>query len=383
MSNDFVGAILQIAQDKGLSREVVIDAIETALTATYKRTIGPSPDVRVRINDRTGELRVLCTKRVVIDVSDSTTEVSLKDAQNLPTRPGIGELVDVEIKGAGSDLGRIAAQTARQVIMQKINDAERDRLFEEYVGRTDDIVTGIISRHEGRGYVLDVDKVEAVLAPNEQVQSEQYRIGQRLKVYVLDVQKVPRGMVLNVSRTHRNLVKRLFELEVPEVFAGTVEIKAVARDAGIRTKVAVAARQDGIDPVGACIGQRGIRIQNVVNELQGEKVDVTQWSADSRSFVAYALRPATVLSVTIAEQEKTAVVVVPDRELSLAIGKDGQNARLSARLTGWKIDIKKASDVGLPPNAPPLVLSTSPEPSRPASKRPSARSKQAGAAPAS
>jgi N utilization substance protein A len=300
--------------------------------------------VHVRLNEQTGEFRIFAEKRVVIDVDDPRTEISLKEAQALPKRPNIGETVEVEIDKP-QDFGRIAAQTARQVIMQRINDAERDKLFSELVGRENDLFSGVVQRNEpGRGIILDLGKVEAVLPPSEQAPGEHYRPGQRLKVYMTEINKTPRGLQVSVSRTHRNLVKRLFELEVPEIYTGVVEIKAIARDPGVRTKVAVAARQEGVDPVGACVGQRGVRIQNVVNELNGEKIDVAQWHADPATFVANALRPATVLRVTIDEPAKSATVIVPDRELSLAIGKDGQNARLAARLTGWRIDIKRPLD---------------------------------------
>jgi N utilization substance protein A len=353
MKNDFLTAILQITDEKHLAKDVVIQAIESALTATYKRNLGTVPEVHVRLNEHTGEFRIFAEKKVVIDVEDPRVELSLKDAQELPERVGIGEIVEVEIDRP-QDFGRIAAQTARQVIMQRINDAERDKMYAELVGRENDLYSGVIQRIEpSRGVILDLGKVEAVLPPQEQAPGEHYRVGQRLKVYMMDITKAPRGLQVTVSRTHRNLVKRLFELEVPEIFTGLVEIRAIARDPGVRTKVAVAARQDNVDPVGACVGQRGVRIQNVVNELNGEKIDVAQWHNDPATFVANALRPATVLRVTIDESNKSALVVVPERELSLAIGKDGQNARLAARLTGWRIDIKRPSDQAATEQAAP------------------------------
>lgn len=344
MKNDFLTAILQITDEKHLPKDVVVQAIESALTATYKRNLGLVPDVHVRLNEHTGEFRIFAEKRVVIDVKDPKVEVSLKDAQNLPEKPGLDAVVEIEIEKP-ADFGRIAAQTARQVIMQRINDAERDKLYSELVGHENDLHSGIVQRIEpGRGVILDLGKVEAVLPPQEQAPGEHYRVGQRLKVYMMEIARTTRGLQVTVSRTHRNLVRRLFELEVPEIYTGLVEIKAIARDPGVRTKVAVAARQDNVDPVGACVGQRGVRIQNVVNELNGEKIDVAQWHSDPATFVANALRPATVLRVTIDESAKSALVVVPERELSLAIGKDGQNARLAARLTGWRIDIKRPSE---------------------------------------
>jgi N utilization substance protein A len=344
MKNDFLTAILQITDEKKLSKDVVIQAIESALTATYKRNLGAVPEVRVRLNEHTGEFRIYADKRVVIDVNDPRTEVSLKDAQALPKPAMVGEIVEVEIEKP-QDFGRIAAQTARQVIVQRINDAERDRQFEELAKREHDLVGGVVQRIEqGRGVILDIGKIEAVLPPQEQAVGEHYRANQRLKVLITEIQKSPRGIQVIVSRTHKDLVKRLFELEVPEIYTGAVEIKEIARDPGVRTKVAVHARQENVDPVGACVGQRGVRIQNVVNELNGEKIDVAQWHADPAVYVANALRPAEVLSVKINEADKIATVVVPDKALSLAIGKDGQNARLAARLTRWRIDIKRPSD---------------------------------------
>jgi N utilization substance protein A len=344
MKNDFLTAILQITDEKKLPKDVVIHAIESALTATYKRNLGTVPEVRVRLNEHTGEFRIYADKRVVIEVQDPRTELSLKEAQALPRPAMVGEIVEVEIEKP-HDFGRIAAQTARQVIMQRINEAERDLQFEELAKREHDLVSGVVQRIEqGRGVILDIGKVEAVLPPSEQALGEHYRVNQRLKVLITEIQKTPRGIQVIVSRTHRDLVKRLFELEVPEIYTGAVEIKEIARDPGVRTKVAVHARQENVDPVGACVGQRGVRIQNVVNELNGEKIDVAQWHADPAVYVANALRPAEVLSVKINEVEKIATVVVPDKALSLAIGKDGQNARLAARLTRWRIDIKRPSD---------------------------------------
>lgn len=344
MKNDFLTAILQITDEKGLAKDVVIQAIESALTATYKRNLGPVPEVHVRLNELTGEFRIFADKRVVIDVEDERVEVSLKDAQALPVKPNIGDVVEAEIEKP-QDFLRIAAQTAKQVIKQRIEDAERDSLFADLIGRENDLLNGTVQRFEpSRGVIIDLGKVQAILPPQEQAPGEHYHIGRRINVLMTEITKTTRGLQVTVSRTNRNLVKRLFEREVPEIYTGLVEIKAIARDPGVRTKVAVAARRDDVDPVGACVGQRGVRIQNVVNELNGEKIDVAQWDADPAKFVANALRPATVLSVAIDEPSKSATVVVPERELSLAIGKDGQNARLAARLTGWRIDIKRSAD---------------------------------------
>jgi N utilization substance protein A len=353
--NDFVTAILQITTEKGLAKETVIGAIESALTSTYKRTFGPVPEVHVRLNEQTGEFKVYAEKHVVINVEDPRTQISLKDVErlreHLPTHPHLGDTVEVEVENAPKEFGRIAAQTAKQVIMQRISEAERDRVFDEVSRHQDDIVSGVVQRVEPKGVIVAIHElgdVEATLPPTEHVPGEHYRVGQRLKVYVVEAHKSVRGMQITVSRTHRNLVKRLFELEVPEIRSGAVEIKALAREPGVRTKVAVAARQEHVDPVGSCVGQRGVRIQNVVNELGGEKIDVMAWSTDPAAFIAAALRPANVVHVTIQDGEKKATVVVPDKELSLAIGKEGQNARLAARLTGWHIDIKKASEAAKP-----------------------------------
>jgi N utilization substance protein A len=344
MKNDFLTAILQITDEKKLPKDVVIQAIESALTATYKRNVGPTPEVRVRLNEHTGEFRIYADKRVVIEVADPKTEISLKEARALPKPAMVGDLVEIEVEKP-QDFGRIAAQTARQVIMQRINEAERDRQFDELARREHDLISGTVQRVEtGRGVVVDIGKIEAILPPTEQVSSEHYRSGQRLKVLITEITKTKSGVQVTVSRAHRELVKRLFELEVPEIYTGAVEIKDIAREPGVRTKVAVYARQENVDPVGACVGQRGVRIQNVVNELNGEKIDVAQWHADPAVYVANALRPAEVLGVTIDEATKVATVVVPERALSLAIGKDGQNARLAARLTRWRIDIKRPGE---------------------------------------
>ncbi len=348
MRHDFGTAILQITSEKGLGKEAVIGAIESALTSTYKRTFGQTPEVHVRLNEQTGEFKVYAEKQVVINVEDARTQISLKDVEDRSPRPGIGATVEVEVVDAPREFGRIAAQTAKQVIMQRIGEAERDRVFDAVSRRQDDIVSAVVQRTESKGVILtvaDFGDAEVTMPPAEQVPSEHYRTGQRLKVYVVEAHKTVRAMQITVSRSHRNLVKRLFELEVPEIRSGAVEIKAFAREPGLRTKMAVAARQDNVDPVGSCVGQRGVRIQNVINELNGEKIDVMPWSADPHALIAGALRPATAAHVEVREGEKKATVIVPDRELSLAIGKEGQNARLAARLTGWHIDIKKASDV--------------------------------------
>jgi len=351
MKSDLVTAIRQLTAERDLPVNVIIDAVQEALAATYKRQFGQDPDVRVELDTETGEFHVYAEKKVVIEPTDEANEISLKDAQNYPDSPGLNEMIEVEV--TPPNFGRIAAQTAKQTIIQRIQEAERDLIYEEFANREGEILSGSIERVEPRGMIVNLGKAEAVLPPQEQVPRERYRIGQRLKVYLVKVDRGVRMPQLIVSRSHRGIVRRLFEIEVPEIFSGTVELKAIAREPGSRTKVAVVARQQGVDPVGACVGVRGVRIQNIVNELTGEKIDVVQWDDDSGTFVANALSPAQVLDVEVVEADRRAVVTVPDTQLSLAIGKEGQNARLAAKLTGWRVDIRKHSDVESPDGAAP------------------------------
>jgi N utilization substance protein A len=301
----------------------------------------PTQNIEVKINRNTGRVEVWAEKTVVAKPADIKQEISLTEAKRIKSDAKLGDLILVE--STPQDAGRIAAQTAKQVILQRLHEAEHSAIFEEYAGKSGDIVSGVIQRIEPRQVLIDLGRVEAVLPSNEMMSNERYRIGQRLKVYMVEVAKTPRGPRVIVSRSHPELLKRLFELEVPEVSAGTVEIKSVAREAGFRSKVAVAARQPGIDPVGCCVGLRGIRIQNIVSELSGEKIDVVLWNADPFAFIASSLSPAQIVAVELNKTDGQATVIVPDRQLSLAIGKEGQNARLAAKLTGWRIDIKPAS----------------------------------------
>ncbi len=343
MKNDFIIAITQLAAEKNLPKEIVLEAVELALASAFKKEgQGAGLNVAVKVNAGTGDMNVYAQKTVVEEVADELTELTVDEAHTYDPLVELGDIVSIEIP-VPPTAGRIAAQTAKQVVMQRLREAEREVVFTEFVGKEGDIVSGIIHRVEPKQIIMDLGKTEAVLPLTEQVKTEHYRIGQRLKVYMMEVFRSGKGPQVVVSRTHRNLVRRLFELEVPEIFNGTVEIKAIAREPGYRSKVAVAARQEGVDAIGACVGLRGIRIQNIINELHGEKIDVVEWYADASVYVAHALSPAPVLSVSINEDEKTATVVVPDRQLSLAIGKEGQNARLAAKLTGWRIDIKSAS----------------------------------------
>ncbi|MGD0765251.1 MAG: transcription termination factor NusA [Dehalococcoidia bacterium] len=341
MKSDFLMAITQLAAEKNLPKEMVLEAVEAALASAYKKDNLATSNVVVRIDRETGLVRVFTQKAIVEEVTDPRTEMSPQEARALKPGAVVGDVIDIET--VAHDSGRIAAQTAKQVVLQRLREAEREVVFEEYSGKEGDIVSGVMQRFEGKNVVIDLGKAEAVLPPNEQVKTEHYRAGQRLKLYLLEVIRSNKGPQVTVSRTHKNLLRRLFELEVPEIFKGTVELRAIAREAGHRSKVAVYSSQEGIDPVGACVGLRGIRIQNIVNELGGERIDVVQWDPDAARFVANALSPAQVVRVTVDEAENTASVVVPDRQLSLAIGKEGQNARLAAKLTGWRIDIRSES----------------------------------------
>ena len=346
LKSDFLTAITQLAAEKNLPKEVVFEAVEAALASAYKKDDLAETHLAVRIDPESGGMRVFAQKTVVEsaeDIEDERTEIVLEEARAIRGNTYVGDTIETEV--FPQNAGRIAAQTAKQVVLQRLREAEREVVFEEYSGKEGDIISGVVHRLEGRHVYIDLGKTEAVLLPSEQVRTEHYRPGQRLKVYLMEVQKANRGPQVAVSRTHRNLLRRLFEMEVPEIFRGTVEIKAIAREPGFRSKVAVYARQEGIDPVGACVGLRGIRIQNIVNELNGERIDVVQWDPDPAAFVANALSPAQVQSVRILEDGLTAESIVADRQLSLAIGKEGQNARLAAKLTGLRIDIKSLSAV--------------------------------------
>jgi N utilization substance protein A len=362
-TNDFLGAITLLAAEKNLPKEVVFEAVEAALASAYKKDALADLNLIVKIDGGTGAFRTFAQKTVVAEaenIEDDKNEITLEDAKQISPNTYVGDLIEIEV--FPQNAGRIAAQTAKQVVLQRLREAEREVVFEEYSGKEGDIISGVVHRLEARHVYIDLGKAEAVLLPSEQVRTEHYRPGQRLKVYLLEVQKANRGPQVAVSRTHKNLLRRLFELEVPEIFRGSVEIKAIAREPGFRSKVAVYSRQEGIDPVGACVGLRGIRIQNVVNELNGERIDVVQWDPDPSQFVSNALSPAQVHSVRILPDGATAEVVVGDRQLSLAIGKEGQNARLAAKLTGLRIDIKSLSSVEEETSEEPtLQMSAEPE----------------------
>lgn len=341
MKSDFVLAITQLAAEKNLPQDVVIKAVENALVSAYRKdSFTANQNIAVRINPGSGTVQVWAEKVVVDEPQDLRQEMSLAKAREIKPDIEIGDTIEVE--DTPHNAGRIAAQTAKQVILQRLHEAEHTAIYEEYADKTGEVLTGVVRRFDHRQIYVDLGRTEAVLPPVEQMHNDRYRVGQRIKVYVLDIAQTPRGPQVIVSRTHRGLLQRLFDLEVPEIGSGVVEIVAVAREAGFRSKIAVAARQEGIDPVGCCVGLRGIRIQSIVNELNGEKIDVVMWSADTRSFITSALSPARVMDVRINGDAVTAVI--PDQQLSLAIGREGQNVRLAAKLTGWRIDIKSASE---------------------------------------
>ncbi len=343
LNKEFFAAIAQVSSEKGVSKDVVLDSLNAALVSAYKKAYeAEEEDIRVELDPVSAKTTVFRARTVVDGEPSAPTEVSLADAKKQKRTAKLGDEVLTDV--TPENFGRIAAQTAKQVIQQRIRDAERDKMFKEYATRQGDVMLGTIQRVEAnRTVYLDLGKVDvtAVMPPSEQIPGEHYRAGQRVRVLVLEVQKTPRGPIqIIASRANRGFLRRLFELEVPELKNGSVEIKAIAREAGQRSKIAVYAKQSGVDAQGSCIGQRGMRVMNVVNELNGEKIDVVLWDPEAAKFVEHALSPAEVVSVTIEEHDKTAQVIVPERQLSLAIGKEGQNARLAAKLTGWRIDIK-------------------------------------------
>ena len=342
MSSELLDALTALEEQKGISRDVLIEAIEAALVTAYKRNFNQAQNVRVDLNLNTGSMVVYSRKDVVEEVEDERLEISLEDAKLINAAFEIGDIVEQEV--TPRNFGRIAAQTAKQVVTQRVREAERGLIYEEYVDREDDIVNGLIERQDARNIYVTIGRVEAALPVNEQIQGEVYKPQSRIRVYITKVERTTRGPQVIVSRTHPGLLRRLFEMEVPEIFDGTVEIKSIAREAGDRSKISVFAHNDEVDPVGSCVGAKGARVQNIVNELNGEKIDIVEWSEDPVVFVANALSPSKVLDVQVNEEEKSTTVVVPDYQLSLAIGKRGQNARLAAKLTGWKIDIKSETD---------------------------------------
>ncbi|WP_416198000.1 MAG: Transcription termination/antitermination protein NusA [Sporanaerobacter sp.] len=341
MKAEFIEALEEIEKDKGISKDIIFEALEAALISGYKKNFGSSQNVEVEIDKITGDVKVYAAKNVVEQVEDELLEISLEEAKKIDTKYEVDDIVKVEV--TPKDFGRIAAQTAKQVVMQKIKEAEREVIFEEFVNRENEIVTGQIQRISKDIIYVDLGKTEGVLPPSEQIEGEKYQQGDRIKVYIVEVKKTTKGPQIVLSRSHPGLVKRLFELEVPEIQEGIVDIYAISREAGSRTKIAVYSKDKNVDPVGACVGFKGSRVKAIVDELNGEKIDIVVWSKNIEEFIANSLSPSKVLRVEVNEKEKSALVVVPDYQLSLAIGKEGQNARLSAKLTNWKIDIKSES----------------------------------------
>lgn len=342
MSSEFLDALTALEEQKGISREVLVEAIEAALVTAYKRNFNQAQNVRVDLNLENGSMLVFSRKDVVDEVEDDRLQISIDDAKMINPVYEVGDVLEQEV--TPRNFGRIAAQTAKQVVTQRVREAERGLIYEEYIDRTDDIVNGTIERQDARNIYVSLGKVEAALPLNEQIQGEVYKPQSRIRVYITKVERTTRGPQVIVSRTHPGLLRRLFEMEVPEIYEGIVEIKSIAREAGDRSKISVYAHNEEIDAVGACVGAKGTRVQNIVNELNGEKIDIVEWSEDPIEFVANALSPSKVLEVIVDEEEKSTTVIVPDYQLSLAIGKRGQNARLAAKLTGWKIDIKSVTD---------------------------------------
>ncbi|MGE5675112.1 MAG: transcription termination factor NusA [Mycobacterium leprae] len=341
MKAEILEALDDLVRERGITREVLIEAIEAALISAYRRNFGSAQNVRVLFDPKTGDYRVYAQKEIVEQVEDSRLQVSLEEARAKNPGLALGDIFEVEV--TPRDFGRIAAQTAKQVVVQRIREAERGIVFEEYSSREGDIVTGLVLRQDPktRAVYVELSKgVEAILTGNEQIPGERFTEGRHIKAYVIEVKRTTKGPAISISRTHPGLLKRLFELEVPEIHDGVVEVKGISREAGSRSKIAVYSRDEDVDALGACVGMKGQRVQNIVTELQGEKIDVVEWSQDPTVFVQKALSPAKVISVDCEEVGHVARVVVPDYQLSLAIGKEGQNARLAAKLTGWKIDIK-------------------------------------------
>ncbi|WP_433583510.1 transcription termination factor NusA [Paenibacillus amylolyticus] len=341
MSMDFIEAMNELEREKGISKDVLFEAIEAALISSYKRNFNTAQNVRVDMNRNTGIIRVYARKLIVEEVLDSRTEISLPAAREINPHFQLEDIAEIEV--TPRDFGRIAAQTAKQVVTQRIREAERGLIYNAFVDKEEDIVTGVVQRQDLRNIYIDLGKIEAALPLTELMPNEKFVHGDRIKAYITKVENTTKGPQIILSRTHPGLLKRLFELEVPEIFDGVVEIRSVAREAGFRSKIAVHSRNEEVDPVGSCVGPKGMRVQTIVGELRGEKIDIVRFSDQVDEYVANALSPSKVLEVHVFEEEKMARVIVPDYQLSLAIGIKGQNARLAAKLTGWKIDIKSES----------------------------------------
>jgi transcription termination/antitermination protein NusA len=341
MNEDFINALREIEKEKGVSKEIIFEAIESALISSYKKNFGSSQNVIVEIDKETGKSKVFALKEIVEEVQDESSEIDLEQANNIKSSNELGDIIRVEV--TPKDFGRIAAQTAKQVVIQRIKDAERDVIYDEFINRENEIITGLIQRISKNNVFIDLGKTEGILPPIEQIENETYNQSDRLKLLILEVKKTTKGPQIILSRAHPNLIKRLFELEVPEINNGIVEIFSISREAGSRTKIAVYSKDPDVDPLGACVGFKGSRVKAIVDEIGGEKIDIVIWEKNPEIFIANSLSPSDVTKVEIDEKRKSALVVVPDYQLSLAIGKEGQNARLAAKLTNWKIDIKSES----------------------------------------
>lgn len=345
MNEEFVGALRELVKEKGICEDLLFTTIQDALVAAYKKNYANvntnAQNVKVTMDRETGEIGVYAQKVVVDEVYDDVTEISIEEAKAISPRYEVDDVVDLEV--TPKNFGRVAAQLAKQVVTQRIKEAERNIIYDEYKEKEFDIITGTILRKDKGMVFVNLGKLEGVIGPNEQIPHEEYKFNEKLKLYIVEVKNGSKGPQIHVSRTHPGLVKRLFELEVPEIFNGVVEIKSISREAGSRSKIAVYSNDEEVDAMGACVGPKGVRVQSIVNELKNEKIDIIKWSKDPAEFIENALSPAKVISVAVDEENKSAQVVVDDNQLSLAIGKEGQNVRLAAKLTNWKIDIKSKS----------------------------------------
>ncbi len=378
---DLLGAVSDLERERGINRETLLAAVEAALVSAYKRNYNTSENVSARIDRATGQVEMFVSKRVVDEVLDPTQEIAMDDASRIDPAYRVGDTIEFPV--VLQDFGRIAAQTAKQVVVQRIREAERGMIYDEFSQREGDIISGSVLRVQNRNVYVDLGRAEGVLPLSEQISGENYGSGQRVKCLLCEVRRTPKGPQLILSRTHAGLLKRLFELEVPEIHDGLVEVKAIAREAGTRTKFAVFSRDDNVDPVGACVGHKGMRVQAVSNELRGEKIDIVPWSPDPAEFVANALSPSKPSFVVLHEDEREARVIVQDSQLSLAIGRGGQNARLAAKLTGWKIDIHSESQLTDAERAeiaslPPLGSASAPWRGADAAESPAAPWSQSG-----
>ncbi len=347
MNEEFIGALKEIVKEKGIDEDLLFNTIEDALVGAYKKNYanhgGNNQNVKVTMNRVTGDIHVYAQKNVSEQIEDEFNDMTLEEAKKISPKYQVGDVVDIEV--TPKTFGRVAAQSAKQLVVQRLKEAERSIIYNEFIEKEYDIITGTVLRKDKGNVLVDLGRIEAVLGPNEQIPKEEYKFNEKLKLYIVEVKNTTKGAQVVISRTHPGLVKRLFEIEVPEIYNGIVEIKAISREAGSRTKIAVYSHDENVDPMGACVGPKGIRVQNIVNELKNEKIDIVKWSKLPEEYIANSLSPAKVLEVTVNEEIKSAKVIVDDNQLSLAIGKEGQNVRLAAKLTGWKIDIKSKSQV--------------------------------------